>query len=498
MVFVKIVEILPDHTKDMTFDGLLAVHLVAQHLELEEEMLLVFQSASGLLDFDVARRQVDLIVGVTARNQLLLLNEGFRERLGYVFVDLLQDEFLHLGDGTSSEAMVFHLLGGVVDALQAFTDERVFRVVFLDFGVDEVEVVVELARFAEKHILHIRLEAVLDPFQSTKPHHLDAARLVAKEPRGACGPRCPNHLDVGNGSHKLIIHRIVVNVGHLLDLAAVDITERKLVEHILIGMHAQLFLKDFSLFRPNALQISNTRLEEVLFHATKVRIFSNFAAMKTPFVDIHTHNARANDNLIQIVNLDLSQPCPKQGYYSYGIHPWALDDADFQVDEALNKLKENLQRPQVIALGEAGLDKMHKVTFEQQIELFERQIELSETLQKPMILHDVRSHNEIIALRKKHKAQQPWILHGFSGTEQDIKQLIGQGIYLSVGESLMHPERKIHKSFKFINLDYLFLETDMVEIRIETIYEAAANMLEMDLSALKTRIFANFARLFKL
>ena len=220
--------------------------------------------------------------------------------------------------------------------------------------------------------------------------------------------------------------------------------------------------------------------------------------LETPFVNIHTHIAKPEANLLQIINLDLSQPCPKQGYYSYGFHPWALDKADFQVDEALNKLKENLQQPQVIALGEAGLDKMHKASFEQQLAVFERQIDLSETLQKPMILHDVRSHNEIIALRKKHKVKQPWIVHGFSGTEQDVKQLIGQGIYLSVGESLLHHERKIHKSFKFIDLDYLFLETDMAEIAVETIYEAAANMLEMDLSALKTRIFANFARLFKL
>ena len=220
--------------------------------------------------------------------------------------------------------------------------------------------------------------------------------------------------------------------------------------------------------------------------------------METPFINIHTHTAKSDDNLIQIVNLNLNQPCPEQGYYSYGIHPWALDRADFQVDEALNKLKENLQQPQVIALGEAGLDKMHIASFEQQNKLLERQIKLSEALQKPMILHDVRSHNEIIALRKKHKSKQPWIVHGFGGTEQDVKQLIGQGIYLSVGESLLHPERKIHKSFKFIDLDYLFLETDMAEIGVETIYEAAANMLEMDLSALKTRIFANLARLFKL
>jgi TatD DNase family protein len=219
--------------------------------------------------------------------------------------------------------------------------------------------------------------------------------------------------------------------------------------------------------------------------------------MEMPFVDIHTHSAKLGDNLIQIVNLDLGQSCPEQGYYSYGIHPWTLDKADFQIDEILNKLKENLQQPQVVALGEAGLDKMHKDSFEKQIELFERQISLSEDMQKPMILHDVKSHNEIIALRKKHKAKQPWILHGFNGTEQDIRQLTGQGLYLSVGESLLHPERKIVKSLKNIPLEMLFLETDMAEIGIETVYEAAAKLLETELSELKTKIFSNFARIFR-
>ena len=219
--------------------------------------------------------------------------------------------------------------------------------------------------------------------------------------------------------------------------------------------------------------------------------------MELNFIDIHTHTTKSRDNLIQIVNLDLKSPCPEQGYYSYGIHPWALDNVDFQIEEALSLLEARLQSPNVLALGEAGLDKIHKASFERQIELFERQIEFSEALQKPMILHDVKSHNEIIALRKKHKAQQPWIVHGFSGTEQDVKQLIGQGIYLSVGESLLHSERKIYKSFKFIDLDYLFLETDMAEIGVEKVYEAAANLLEMDLSVLQTRIFANFARIIR-
>ena len=219
--------------------------------------------------------------------------------------------------------------------------------------------------------------------------------------------------------------------------------------------------------------------------------------MNPPFVDIHTHTPKFGDDLMQVVNLDLNQPCLEQGYYSYGIHPWEMDSADFQMETAIQYLEERLKSPNVIALGEAGLDKMHKASFEQQIELFERQIELSEALHKPMILHNVKSHNEILALRKKHKAKQPWILHGFNGTEQDIQQLTGQGLYLSIGESLLHSERKIYNSFKYIDLDHLFLETDMAKEGIETIYDVAAKLLGIDIAVLQRRLFANFARIFE-
>ena len=73
--------------------------------------------------------------------------------------------------------------------------------------------------------------------------------------------------------------------------------------------------------------------------------------------------------------------------------------------------------------------------------------------------------------------------------------MTGQGLYLSVGESLLHSERKIAKSLKNITLDLLFLETDMAEGGIETIYEAAAKILDIDIAVLKKRLFANFAAL---
>ena len=215
------------------------------------------------------------------------------------------------------------------------------------------------------------------------------------------------------------------------------------------------------------------------------------------FIDIHTHTTKTDGNLIQIVNLDLNQPCPEQGFYSYGIHPWALDSSDFQEEMPLQMLKERLQSPNVVALGEAGLDKFH-ADFERQMKVFERQIVLSENMKKPMILHDAKSHNEIVVLRKKHRAKQPWIVHGFNGTAQDAAQLTRQGIILSVGESLLYPDRKIYNSLKTIDLSRLFFETDMAEIGIEKVYEAAAKLWEMDIDALRAQIFRNFAVLWNI
>ena len=215
------------------------------------------------------------------------------------------------------------------------------------------------------------------------------------------------------------------------------------------------------------------------------------------FIDIHTHTTKTDGNLIQIVNLDLNQPCPEQGFYSYGIHPWALDSSDFQEEMPLQMLKERLQSPNVVALGEAGLDKFH-ADFERQMKVFERQIVLSENMKKPMILHDAKSHNEIVVLRKKHRAKQPWIVHGFNGTAQDAAQLTRQGIFLSVGESLLYPDRKIYNSLKTIDLSRLFFETDMAEIGIEKVYESAAKLLEMDIDALRAQIFRNFAALWNI
>ena len=217
--------------------------------------------------------------------------------------------------------------------------------------------------------------------------------------------------------------------------------------------------------------------------------------MENAFLNIHTHKSQTGIKNA-VFNLNLDEKCPDDGLFSYGIHPWDLDDERFDSANALRLLEERLQESKVVALGEAGLDRLHKASLERQLEVFESQIVLSERFSKPLIIHNVKCNNEMIALRKKYKPEQAWILHGFNGTEQNVSQLTENGFCFSVGEALLHEDRKIRKSIMKIPINRLFFETDTANIDVAEIYQTAASLLEMPINALCEKIFANFAHYF--
>ena len=208
----------------------------------------------------------------------------------------------------------------------------------------------------------------------------------------------------------------------------------------------------------------------------KISYFCHMIPHEVPFIDIHTHHCSIASGT----------------QWSAAIHPWKVSwQSDLSFLETL--LKEN----RIVAIGETGLDRAHKESFELQMASFEKHILLSEQYQKPLIIHNVHATAEILQCFKKHQPQQPWIIHGFNGSEKEVRQLTEKGIYLSVGESIYYQNRKIIKSIKSIPLEYLFLETDTSEKTIEQIYGKASVLLNIPLEQLKQQIFANFAKLWK-
>ena len=203
------------------------------------------------------------------------------------------------------------------------------------------------------------------------------------------------------------------------------------------------------------------------------------------FVDIHTH--LDNQSIIKIVNDNFEEKI----LTTWGVHPWEVATYDNEVPR-----REAAQNDSgFFAIGEVGLDKVHKETFEKQIEVFEEMIRLSESYKKPMIIHCVRAYSEIIEIRKKTRATMPWVIHGFNSSVETMRQLLRHDMYISLGEILYRNENQAVKILKNIPLGRLFLETDVSGRDIKDVYLKAASLLECDLDFLCRQIFENYGRL---
>ena len=147
--------------------------------------------------------------------------------------------------------------------------------------------------------------------------------------------------------------------------------------------------------------------------------------------DIHTHH-HPNTPGTAIVQLvpDAFSLQPKH-YYSVGLHPWSIGE-DWKTQMA--QAAVIALHPQVLMIGETGLDKKNgNAPIELQKEVFREHIRLSELLHKPLIIHCVKSIDEVLAIRKETKATRPWILHGFRGGIEQWKQLSKAGLHISIG-----------------------------------------------------------------
>lgn len=177
-----------------------------------------------------------------------------------------------------------------------------------------------------------------------------------------------------------------------------------------------------------------------------------------------------------------------EGLYTVGIHPWRVQDV---TAEEWMRLEEIAAHPQVLAIGEAGLDKCIDTPLSFQQEVFARQVLLAEQVRKPLIIHLVKAQDELLALRKALRPCQPWIIHGFRGKSQQAQQLLQHGLYLSFGEHYQED------AFRQTPLDCLFLETDESQLSLIDLYQRAASLRSLSIEQLANAVNINFKQLFK-
>lgn len=211
------------------------------------------------------------------------------------------------------------------------------------------------------------------------------------------------------------------------------------------------------------------------------------------FINIHTHS-QIFDAHLELVNLFLEQN-DRVKYYSYGLHPWNIDD-NYQDD--LEHLRNIVQEKGCLAIGECGLDKNSKVDLDLQQKVFVEQIKLANKLKKPLIIHCVKAFNELINCLNHNENKVPVIIHGFNNNENIARVLNEEGYYFSFGKALLGYESNAAKAIKTIGRKRFFLETDDKDLSIKYIYLKAGELLGVNDEIIQMQIEANFKEVFKL
>ena len=202
--------------------------------------------------------------------------------------------------------------------------------------------------------------------------------------------------------------------------------------------------------------------------------------------DIHSHSSEPRTGAIISTSPASFTPAPQQ-YYSLGIHPWESNEAN---EASLQQLTRLARHPQVVAIGETGIDRLQGADIETQKELLIKHINLSEELHKPLILHVVKGVDIILSLYNQYKPTQRWIVHGFRGNATTALQLLDKGIELSYGEKF-NPEAIINTP-----LDKLWVESDESTASIEAIYEPIALLKNLHSEELIASVTERAAKLF--
>lgn len=238
-----------------------------------------------------------------------------------------------------------------------------------------------------------------------------------------------------------------------------------------------------------------------------------------PFVDTHTHLPNRMDlldnvpllypqqkDVIQICSIDLiteqllEHPKDSSSFYSIGLHPWNLDrlESTFGLEEnsidlSIGKIKSLLTRPNVVAIGECGLDSIvNKSGMDFQYKVLLEQIYLAAKLSCPVVLHIVKAWDILLALKKDLMNQlkkeaivlPPLIIHGCRGGKALAKQLLENGFYLSFG--MYYNNEALSEAYI---RNKMLLETDGCNVKIEECYNQVAGSLRIDLSYLKLNVW---------
>jgi TatD DNase family protein len=158
---------------------------------------------------------------------------------------------------------------------------------------------------------------------------------------------------------------------------------------------------------------------------------------------------------------DLAGLHPGVLYSTAGVHPH--DAGTFGVDTSA-QLHRILQQPQVVAVGETGLDFFRDFSPRPlQEQAFAEQLALAVQTGLPIFLHQRDAHARFMDLLREQRAKlKRAVVHCFTGTREELHEYLDLDLYIGITGWICDERRglELQQIVKDIPADRLMLETD--------------------------------------
>ena len=146
---------------------------------------------------------------------------------------------------------------------------------------------------------------------------------------------------------------------------------------------------------------------------------------------------------------------------AYRLHPVFINEYK---PSHIALLKQQLAQSNAVAIGECGLDFFIKDLSDddrkQQQDIFIAHLKLAQEFNLPLIIHARKSLDIVLKYLRRHKGIRG-VIHSFSGSEQQAKQLIDLGFYLGFGGPITYTRaHRLHRLIQTLPLDAMVLESD--------------------------------------
>ena len=139
---------------------------------------------------------------------------------------------------------------------------------------------------------------------------------------------------------------------------------------------------------------------------------------------------------------------------AFGLHPWYVTEVNENWEK---ELADYLQKFPNAWVGECGLDRLKAPSEDNQLLIFQKQIELAKKFNRPMNIHALRADELFNNLWQEMPKR--FIMHSFGGSVEFMKQVLKFGGYISLSASVLKRKNYVD-IIKNLPLEHLLLESD--------------------------------------